>query len=115
MLAHSDRLVLPRITAPAARSRAISGASRGGVTPVSASDPAVVIMWSPVAMLSFTSTGMPCIAVGLEHRVQLWVELGDACEIVGTDGPGAAGAAAHRVLQLCDGGFLEFEVRNSDG
>src|SRR5882757_7031944 len=28
MLAHSDRLVLPRITAPAARRRATSGASR---------------------------------------------------------------------------------------
>src|SRR6266581_2667703 len=60
MFAHSERLVLPRITAPAARSRAISGASRGGVTPASASDPAVVIMRSTVAMLSFTSTGIPC-------------------------------------------------------
>src|SRR5256885_10823350 len=58
MLAHSERFVLPRITAPAARSRATSGASRGGVAPASASDPAVVIMRSPVAMLSLTRTGI---------------------------------------------------------
>src|SRR6267378_7220026 len=41
MFAHSERFVLPRITAPAARSLATSGASRGGVTPASANEPAV--------------------------------------------------------------------------
>src|SRR2546428_10243132 len=41
IFAHSERFVLPRITAPAARSLATSGASRGGVTPASASVPAV--------------------------------------------------------------------------
>src|SRR5881296_3723889 len=56
MFAHSDRFVLPRMTAPAARRRATSGASRGGVTPASAREPAVVIIRSMVAMLSFTST-----------------------------------------------------------
>jgi hypothetical protein len=44
MLAHSDRLVLPRITAPASRSRATSGASRPGALLARASDPAVVEM-----------------------------------------------------------------------
>src|SRR3954462_9964360 len=48
--AHSDRLVLPMITAPAALSRATIAASRGAVTPAIASEPAVVIMRSAVAM-----------------------------------------------------------------
>src|SRR6266487_4357140 len=51
-LAHSLKLVFPRITAPAARSRSTTTASRGGAVPTSASDPAVVIIRSAVAMLS---------------------------------------------------------------
>src|SRR5260221_3341300 len=39
--AHSLKLVLPRITAPAARSRSPTIESRGGVAPTSASEPAV--------------------------------------------------------------------------
>ncbi len=62
MLAHSLRLALPRITAPAARSRATSGASRPVTLSASASDPAVVATGSAVSMLSFTSTGTPCSA-----------------------------------------------------
>src|SRR3982750_1219607 len=42
ILAHSERLVLPRITAPAALSRATSGASRFVTLPASARLPAVV-------------------------------------------------------------------------
>src|SRR6476469_6075119 len=45
--AHSLRFVLPRMTAPAARSRAATNESRGAAPPASASDPAVVIMRSP--------------------------------------------------------------------
>jgi len=60
MLAHSDRLVLPSTTAPASRSRATRCASRVARTPSSASEPALVAMRSPVAMLSFSSTGTPC-------------------------------------------------------
>src|ERR1035438_5140526 len=59
-LAHSLRLVLPRITAPASRRRDTIKASAGGLEPARASDPAVVIMLSAVAMLSLISTGMPC-------------------------------------------------------
>ena len=59
-LAHSDRFVLPRITAPASRMRSTTNASRAGATSPSASDPAVVRMRSAVSMLSFTSTGIPC-------------------------------------------------------
>src|ERR1035438_3563279 len=59
-LAHSLRLVLPRITAPASRRRFTIKASAGGLEPARASDPAVVIMLSAVAMLSLISTGMPC-------------------------------------------------------
>src|SRR6266699_3115204 len=95
MFAHSERFVLPRITAPAARSRATSGASRGGVTPASANEPAVVIMRSVVAMLSFTSTGMPC---------------SDAREIRGADRARGPRAGAHGVLQLRDGRFLQLEI-----
>ena len=60
MLAHSLKLVLPRITAPAARNFCATIESFGGLDPTSASDPAVVIMRSTVAMLSLINTGIPC-------------------------------------------------------
>src|SRR5882672_12723612 len=50
--AHSLRFVLPRITAPASRSRRTMNASFGGFAPTSAADPAVVAIRSAVAMLS---------------------------------------------------------------
>src|SRR5215207_11506333 len=53
-LAHSDRLVLPRMTAPARRSRRATKASRGTSAPTRASDPAVVSISSRVAKLSLT-------------------------------------------------------------
>ena len=57
MLAHSDRLVLPTTTAPAARNRETSGASVAG-RPRSDVDPATP--GRPVtSMLSFTRTGTP--------------------------------------------------------
>ena len=58
-LAHSLRLVLPRISAPALRSRSTRPASRAAGASISASEPAVVSMWSPVSILSLSSTGMP--------------------------------------------------------
>ena len=57
--AHSDRFALPRITAPASRSRPTTNASRAGLASPSANDPAVVFMRSAVSMLSLTSTGIP--------------------------------------------------------
>jgi hypothetical protein len=60
MFAHSERLVLPRMTAPAERRRSTTNASCFARTPFSASDPAVVAIRSPVAMLSFTRIGIPC-------------------------------------------------------
>src|SRR5258706_7234587 len=59
MFAHSDRFVLPRSTAPAARSRSTMKASCGGFTPTRASEPAVVCILSAVAMLSLIRTGIP--------------------------------------------------------
>src|SRR5690242_3347004 len=50
MFAHSLRFVLPRITAPAARSRATTNASCAGRDPSSASEPAVVAIRSAVSM-----------------------------------------------------------------
>src|SRR5262245_16210416 len=59
IFAHSLRLALPKITAPASLSFFTINASRGGTDPASARDPAVVVILSAVSMLSFTSTGMP--------------------------------------------------------
>src|ERR1700681_597065 len=59
-LAHSLRVVFPRITAPAARSRAATVESRGAALPTRPSDPAAVCIWSWVSMLSLSSTGIPC-------------------------------------------------------
>ena len=58
--AHSLRFVLPKITAPAARSRSTTPASRPAIEPSSASEPAVVVMRSAVSMLSLMTIGMPC-------------------------------------------------------
>jgi hypothetical protein len=57
MLAHSERLALPRITAPAARSPATRKASPDSA-PARAGEPAVAGS-PPAAMLSLISTGMP--------------------------------------------------------
>ena len=58
--AHSLRFVFPKITAPTSRSFCTMNASRGAIDPASASDPAVVIIWSCVSMLSLMRTGTPC-------------------------------------------------------
>ena len=59
IFAHSERLVLPRITAPAARSRATIGASRPVTLSFSARLPAVVGSAPRVSILSFTRIGIP--------------------------------------------------------
>src|SRR5258707_6152350 len=58
--AHSDRVVLPRMTAPPARRLAATVESRAAGMPTSANDPALVCILSPGSMLSFKRTGMPC-------------------------------------------------------
>src|SRR6185503_13129265 len=60
-LAHSLRLVLPRMTAPASRSFCTMNASRRAIEPSRASEPAVVAIRSAVSMLSLIKTGIPCI------------------------------------------------------
>src|SRR5206468_4382278 len=52
MFAHSERLVLPRMTAPACRNLCATCESCGAIDPISASEPAVVIILSAVSMLS---------------------------------------------------------------
>ncbi len=59
MLAHSLRLVLPRITAPAERRRATRGASRLVTLLASARLPAVVGSAPAISILSLISTGWP--------------------------------------------------------
>src|SRR5271169_2972935 len=58
--AHSLKLALPKMIAPAARNRAASGASALRKDLASAKDPAVVAIGSRVSMLSLTIIGMPC-------------------------------------------------------
>src|SRR5207237_10709998 len=58
--AHSLRFVLPRITTPAARRRAMSGASCGAYQPSRAREPAVVIIRSDVSTLCLLRLGMAC-------------------------------------------------------
>jgi hypothetical protein len=58
--AHSDRLALPRMTAPSFRNRPATVAWAGTLLPSSASEPAVVSMSPLNAMLSFRITGIPC-------------------------------------------------------
>src|SRR5688500_19775240 len=54
--AHSLRLVLPRRTAPASRSRSTMNASRDAIDSASASEPALVRIRSAVSMLSLMRT-----------------------------------------------------------
>ena len=56
--AHSDKLVLPKIIAPAAFSFSTIGASRPVSLAISAIEPAVVGI-SLLSILSFSSTGIP--------------------------------------------------------
>src|SRR5439155_12258322 len=58
MFAHSLKLVLPRITAPASRSFRATPESCDGLDPTSASEPAVVCILSAVSMLSLINTGI---------------------------------------------------------
>src|SRR5512142_757226 len=58
--AHSDKFVLPRITAPPARRFAATVESCVAGAPNRANEPAVVCILSPVSMLSLSRTGMPC-------------------------------------------------------
>ena len=60
MLAHSLKLVFPRITAPAARNLCATKESFAGFDPTNANDPAVVIIRSAVSILSLINTGTPC-------------------------------------------------------
>src|SRR5258707_10238973 len=57
-LAHSDRFVFPRITAPPARRLAATVESRTAGVPTSANEPAVVCIMSPVSTLSLSNTGI---------------------------------------------------------
>ena len=82
MLAHSERLVLPRMMAPASRSLATSGASRWVTLFASASEPAVVGIASAVSILSFTRIGTPSSGRGAApewRRLSLAAASASAC------------------------------------
>ena len=83
--AHSLRFVLPRITAPAARSRSATNESRAAMLSASASEPAVVCIRSAVSMLSLISTGMPCSGPRTFPALPLGVQLRGDRERVGIE------------------------------
>src|SRR6266550_7445962 len=60
IFAHSLRLVLPKMTAPASRNFCATKESLGGRDPSNASEPAVVCILSKVSILSLIRTGTPC-------------------------------------------------------
>ena len=119
-LAHSDRLALPMMIAPAAFSFCAMNASLG-VLPASAQEPAVVGM-PVVSTLSLTMMGIPssgrsvavvsrsvgrsCVGEGGrtdgDHRVEHRVELVDAPEIEVRQLDGADPARVHQLLELRD-------------
>jgi hypothetical protein len=72
MLAHSDKLALPRITTPSARSRATIGASRPVTLPLSARLPAVVGSRSRVSMLSLTRIALPASGPAKSATASAW-------------------------------------------
>ena len=138
-LAHSDRFVLPRMTAPAARSRSATKLSRGAMESARAREPALVCIRSCVSMLSLISTGMPWsgprgprraplgvhlvgdgegVGVRLQHRVEAGaalVEGLDARQVLLGEAAGRPAAAAHPVLELREGEFLELEAALNGG
>ena len=78
-LAHSLRLVLPRITAPAARRRVTMNASSGGRTPSSASDPAVDLL---------RESGAQFISIDATHLAESFDRGGDlvrSADLTGLD------------------------------
>ena len=100
ILAHSLKLVLPNITAPAARKRAMNGASRLVTLPASASDPAVVGSGPATSTLSFTKIGMPCMgprylpARNSASRLRAWsIASGNVAMTVFSVGPLSSMAA----------------------
>ena len=121
---------MPRITAPAARSRAATKESRGTLLPTSASEPAVVCIASSVAMLSLMSTGIPCSGprslpafrsasswsaiarasgFDLDDRAETLVLLLDPVEIGGRDAARGQSAARHPLLELRDRDLVKDE------
>src|SRR5229473_6703829 len=70
--AHSERLVLPRMTAPPARKLAATVESCLAGLPTSANEPALVCILSPVSMLSLTSTGRPWSGPSTLPCARIW-------------------------------------------
>ena len=119
-LAHSDRLALPMMMAPAAFRRCTINAS-AGVLPASAQEPAVVGM-PVVSTLSLTMIGIPSsgrrsplrprrvgrLCVGhsrradRDHRIERRVELADALEIEVRQSDGVDLPCIHQLLELRD-------------
>ncbi len=65
--ANSDRLVLPRMTAPAFRRIVTMPSSAAGIVPRRAVEPLVACVLSNVTMLSLRRIGMPWRALGFEE------------------------------------------------
>ena len=127
--AHSDRLALATMTAPAARSRETMNAS-GGLAPSSAGEPAVA--GSPATwMLSLIRTGIPSrgpraprpprgvargrlvkgIRAHRDHGAQRGVHVGDAVQAVPGERRRGETGAGHRPVQPSHRGPLDVGAR----
>ena len=130
-LAHSERFVLPRITAPPARSLAATVESRGAGAPckperaggglhaIAGIDVALEQHRNavqrpehpaPAAQLIRTTRHRERVGIQLHHRVHarpVLVEGEDARDVFARERFGSQTSRGHRGLQLRDGGFLE--------
>ena len=104
MFAHSLRLVLPRITAPAERSRATSGASRPVTLLASARLPAVVGSGPAASILSLIRIGWPAITLSarpLASKARAWsIAVGSSAITAWIRGRGGPRDRAPRVCFL---------------
>ena len=105
-LAHSDRLALAMMMAPAARSWRTRNASLGSL-PAKAQDPAVVA--APAGLVGSTSVGEGGGA-DLDDRVQGRVKLSDPLKVEPDELDGGQTVAIHRGLQLGDGRGIDVDA-----
>ena len=124
--AHSERLALPRITAPACRSCRHDDGVRGDLAEdereraggrlhlIGSRDVVLdqnrdaVKRAADVARLAFVVAlfrDLKRVAIHLNDRVQQWIKLGDSREVPFDQLNGSETARSHQVLQLWDGRF----------
>ena len=82
---HSVRLAFPNMTAPPFLSFSTTPASRATTEPSSAYDPAVVFNLSLLAIVSFSSTGIPCNSPNAATIERSWFPFSCCCFLESED------------------------------